>query len=369
MNRRSNSLHVLLVVLVICLAGCAGLGGESATSESPANTSADSPDAPDQPAQQNDSNDNITDQSPTDEESTETSSEQPTMDADSDASSERGPTAGTEWTVTVTRVIDGDSIEARFPNGEVDTIRLLGVDTPETGYNSVSPGEFEGISDTTAGRDHLLNWGENATQVATERLSGSEVRVVVDEEAGRRGYYGRLLAYIYVDGENFNEQLLSEGYARLYESEFSKRTTFEAAEEAAQENSVGLWAFDGETTEESSTDESASASTQIAIATIHADADGNDHENLNDEYIVFENTGGEPIDLGGWAVADAAGATYQIPTGFTLESGDSVTLYTGSGPNSDAELYWGAGRAVWNNGGDTITLEDENGNVVLESEY
>ena len=110
---------------------------ESATPESPANASADSPEVPDQPAQQNDSNDSTTDQSPSDEESTETSSEQPTTDADSDASSERGPTAGTEWTVTVTRVIDGDTIEARFPNGEVDTIRLLGVDTPETGYNSV----------------------------------------------------------------------------------------------------------------------------------------------------------------------------------------------------------------------------------------
>ena len=370
MNRQSNSLHVLLVVLVICLAGCAGLGGESATPEPSANPSADSPEVPDQPAQQNDSNDNTTDQSPTDEDSRETaSSEQPTTDADSDAGSERGPTAGTEWTVTVTRVVDGDTVEARFPNGEVDTIRLLGVDTPETDYNSVSPGEFEGISDTTAGRDHLLNWGENATRFATDRLSGSEVRVFVDEEADRRGYYGRLLAYIYVDGENFNEQLLSEGYARLYESEFSKRAAFEAAEEAAQKDSVGLWAFDGETTEESAAGESASGSTEIAVATIHADADGNDHENLNDEYIVFENTGGEPIDLGGWTVADAAGASYQIPTGFSLESDDSVTLYTGSGTDSDTELYWGAGRAVWNNGGDTITLKDESETVVLQREY
>jgi micrococcal nuclease len=274
-----------------------------------------------------------------------------------------------EWTVTVTRVIDGDTVEAQFPNGEIDTIRLLGVDTPETDYNSVSPGEFEGISDTTAGRDHLLNWGENATQVATDRLSGSEVRVVVDEEADRRGYYGRLLAYIYADGENFNEQLLSEGYARLYESEFSKRGTLEAAEEAARENSMGLWEFDGGTNGKSSATESDSESIEIAVATIHADADGNDHENLNDEYIIFENTGEDAINLGRWTVADAVGATYQVPTGFTLKSGDTVTLYTGSGNNSDTELYWGAERAVWNNGGDTITLKDGSGTVVLQCEY
>ena len=46
-----------------------------------------------------------------------------------------------------------------------------------------------------------------------------------------------------------------------------------------------------------------------------------------------------------------------------------MTLYTGSGTNSDAELYWGAGRAVWNNGGDTITLKDESGTAVLQREY
>ena len=54
----------------------------------------------------------------------------------------RGPQQGTEWDVTVTRVVDGDTVEARFPNGEVDTLRLLGVDTPETSLGRVTPGEY-----------------------------------------------------------------------------------------------------------------------------------------------------------------------------------------------------------------------------------
>jgi hypothetical protein len=38
---------------------------------------------------------------------------------------------------------------------------------------------------------------------------------------------------------------------------------------------------------------------ELSIATIHADASGDDRENLNDEYIVFENSGEEAIDFPG----------------------------------------------------------------------
>lgn len=160
----------------------------------------------------------------------------------------RGPSSGSEWTVTVTRVIDGDTLEVEFPSGETDTLRLLGVDTPETRYSDVSPDEFEGIPDTTAGRDHLYQWGENANDYAVSELSGERVRIMVDPQTDRRGSFGRLLVYVYVDGENFNKQLLTEGYARVYESSFSKRSAFEAAEATAQENDVGLWDFTAEET-------------------------------------------------------------------------------------------------------------------------
>jgi hypothetical protein len=65
-----------------------------------------------------------------------------------------------------------------------------------------------------------------------------------------------------------------------------------------------------------------------------------------------------------WTVSDEADHVYSFPSGFTLEPGDSVTLYTGSGTDTDDELYWGENGAVWNNGGDTVTLKDENGDTV-----
>lgn len=148
----------------------------------------------------------------------------------------------TSWTVTVVHVVDGDTMEVEFPNGEVDTVRLLGVDTPETSAESASPDEFEGIPDTDAGRAHLRAWGVEASAFAESELAGEEVTVVTGGD--RRGGYGRLLAHVYVDGEDFNERLLTEGYARLYDTEFAKRDAYAAAESEARAAEVGLWGFE-----------------------------------------------------------------------------------------------------------------------------
>jgi len=108
---------------------------------------------------------------------------------------------------------------------------------------------------------------------------------------------------------------------------------------------------------------------QLAIAEIDADASGDDNDNLNDENVVFENTGDTALDLSGWTVSDEAGATYTVPEGTTLAPGAQVTLHTGSGDDTTTDLYWGSGRAVWNNGGDTVTVRDDTGAVRLEERY
>lgn len=108
---------------------------------------------------------------------------------------------------------------------------------------------------------------------------------------------------------------------------------------------------------------------ELAIETVHADAEGADGENLNDEYIVFTNTGEEPLELSGYTIRDAAGRTYTVPDGVTLNPGATLTLHTGSGTDTDTDLYWGSGSPIWNNGGDTITVTAPDGTVVLEEAY
>lgn len=183
-----------------------------------------------------------TDTSTESETDTPTSTSEPTVSVPSEVS------GGEARKATVTRIVDGDTMEVQFTNGEEDTVRLIGVDTPETTLGDVSPDEYEGIPDTQAARDHLYNWGEEASQYATAELEGQEVRVVTDSEGDRRGSFGRLLAYIYVGEENFNLDLLEGGYARVYDSTFSLREEFETAEAQARSSSVGLWDFEAEAT-------------------------------------------------------------------------------------------------------------------------
>jgi len=107
----------------------------------------------------------------------------------------------------------------------------------------------------------------------------------------------------------------------------------------------------------------------LSIAEIHEDASGDEYDNLNDEYVVFENTGEQSVDLSGWTLSDDADHVYTFPDGVTLEPGATVTVHTGSGTDSATDLYWGSDAPVWNNGGDTVTLRDANGDVVIEETY
>ncbi|MBX0297213.1 lamin tail domain-containing protein [Haloarcula nitratireducens] len=117
------------------------------------------------------------------------------------------------------------------------------------------------------------------------------------------------------------------------------------------------------------TDGGTTTSPSLSLADVHADAEGDDRSNLNDEYIVLRNDGQTAIDMSGWTVADEAGHSYTIPEGMTLEAGSTITLHTGSGQNTATDLYWNAGSPVWNNGGDTVIVTTASGERILEESY
>lgn len=94
----------------------------------------------------------------------------------------------------VTRVVDGDTVEARFEGRELD-VRLIGIDTPE----SVAPGA------------PIECFGPEASAYTRDRLDGRTVRLEFDVE--RHDPFDRTLAYVWLDGELFNETLVREGYA------------------------------------------------------------------------------------------------------------------------------------------------------------
>lgn len=108
---------------------------------------------------------------------------------------------------------------------------------------------------------------------------------------------------------------------------------------------------------------------ELSIAGLQADADGTDSNNLNDEFITYANTGDGTLNLSGWTVTDSSDTTYTFPDGFTLAPGAQVTLYTGSGTDTDGELYWGRASEVWDNGADSMTVENADGETVLQRSY
>jgi len=274
-------------------------------------------------------------------------------------------------TVTVTAVVDGDTIQVAYENGTADTVRLVGVDTPEV-HTENDPAEFEGVPETDAGASCLRGAGANASSLAKQHLLGETVGLSFDPNQDRRGYYDRLLAYVVVDGSLFNYRLVETGHGRVYDSEFTRAERFYAAEETARSERRGLWrcadpnavtrtvAADGGPITESPGG--------LTIADIHADAAGNDNENLNDEYVTFRNTGDGALDLSGWTVRDEAAHQYTFEN-LTLNPNASVTLHTGSGTDTATERYWGRSGAVWNNDGDTVTVRNASGETVLRQSY
>jgi micrococcal nuclease len=287
-------------------------------------------------------------------------------------------------TVTVIEVVDGDTMHVRLPDGTRDTIRLLGVDTPETGTGSVSPDEWESIPDDPDGRAWLADWADRATVYAEDRLAGETVYIETDPKADARGSYGRLLVTVSQNETtevSFNRRLIENGYARLYDTPFTERSAYRSAEAAAREAGIGVWGYEaGAGANATGTETSAAGSGTdadgtavgpdgVAIVTVTADAPGNDHENLNGESITLEHRGEEPVSMDGWTLSDAAGNEYAFPEGFVLEPGERVTVHTGGGTDTETELYWNADSAVWNNDGDTVIVRDAAGETRIEYDY
>lgn len=144
---------------------------------------------------------------------------------------------------TVKRVTDGDTFDVEFDDGDTATIRMIGIDTPETAQQYQDSTEYN-VPDTKEGRAWLRTWGDQATMFTAEAFEEVEkIRVVTEG----KGYFDRTLAYVYVGGEPLAEELLSHGLARVYTGEeFEKESEWLQIEETAQNANRGLWGFRSE---------------------------------------------------------------------------------------------------------------------------
>lgn len=142
---------------------------------------------------------------------------------------------GVKYNAKVVDVIDGDTIVIQF-QGKTEKLRILGVDTPEI-HKENDPYEYK-----TSNLDCVKDWGYKAKDFTNSMLKGRDVQIEFDEKAGIRDDFGRLLAYVYVDGKDFGRMLIENGYARVYvEGEFSKENDYIKAERSAFNSEKGVW--------------------------------------------------------------------------------------------------------------------------------
>lgn len=110
----------------------------------------------------------------------------------------------------------------------------------------------------------------------------------------------------------------------------------------------------------------AAAALRVAV---FADAPGDDHRNLNGEYVVIENQGAHPIEISGWRLCDLSSRCFRFPPGAHISPGRAVFVYTGYGNADGASFFMNNARAVWNNDGDEAVLYDAEGETVVRHVY
>lgn len=133
----------------------------------------------------------------------------------------------------VTKVVDGDTIVVN----NSQTVRLIGIDTPET----VDPRRPVGC------------FGKEASNEAKGLLSGKEI--ILQKDVSETDKYKRLLRYVFLplaDNQTLpagrqvlfvNDYLVREGFAKVltYPPDVKYNEKFRQAEKEARENQRGLW--------------------------------------------------------------------------------------------------------------------------------
>lgn len=126
----------------------------------------------------------------------------------------------------VEEVVDGDTLKITY-NGVKESVRLIGIDTPET------------IHPTEA----VQCFGQEASQKMKDLVEGKDVRIMFDNSQGLRDKYGRLLLYVWVGDVFVNKQMIVDGYAYeyTYSTPYLYQKEFKEAQSKAESSKTGLW--------------------------------------------------------------------------------------------------------------------------------
>lgn len=140
--------------------------------------------------------------------------------------------APTRRSARIVRVIDGDTLRVRLSSGRQITVRLIGIDTPET-KRPDAPVECGGTPASAYMR-----------RIAFQRNRGRQVTLVSDPSQDATDRYGRTLAYVDARGKgDLGRLMVRSGWASVYvfERPFARLARYEAAANQAKARRAAVW--------------------------------------------------------------------------------------------------------------------------------
>ncbi len=126
-------------------------------------------------------------------------------------------------TATITKITDGDTVQAVTPEGTKLKVRLYGIDAPETTKGRI-PGE---------------PFGNDSRNYLASLVSQKSVRVEI-RDIDR---YRRMVAILWLAERNVNQEMIAAGMAEAY-GEYLKqpyRAPFLQSEQEAKTQGKGIW--------------------------------------------------------------------------------------------------------------------------------
>ncbi|KYD00100.1 hypothetical protein B4102_1112 [Heyndrickxia sporothermodurans] len=132
----------------------------------------------------------------------------------------------------VTRVVDGDTVKVTL-KGKEETVRMILIDTPETKHPRIG----------------VQTFGPEASDFTKKMLTNKNIQLEMDVQ--ERDQYGRLLAYIWLDGTMFNRILIEKGLARvaIFPPNTKYVDEFNSIQDKARQKEIGIWSIENYATD------------------------------------------------------------------------------------------------------------------------
>ena len=172
--------------------------------------------------------------------------------------------------VTLVSTTDGDTIRVIY-KGVNEPVRYLLIDTPETNHPRLGKQPF----------------GTEAKERNRALVNSGNLTLEFDI-GEKRDHYGRLLAYVYVDGKSVQEALIRDGLARVgyvYPPNTRHLTSFEEVQQVAKSKKLGFWAVEDYASDSGFTSSSKSSSSSVSSQA----ASNNSAENSTKTTEWFDN--------------------------------------------------------------------------------